>query len=132
MQSHQLPCAAVFVAAAAALWHAIFPAAPALPPPWPPGPSHELECSCDEELRELLKARGDLEWYRLAALALAVACLALTAASASLCLLAAGWCGAGSALATRRHAPGPRATVGPPAPATPDVLASLAASEVRR
>ena len=132
MHSDQLPWATAFVAATAWLLQSVWPIAPVALPEEPPAPSHELACSCDEELRELLQARGDLEWYRLACLALACACLVLGVASSCLALLAAGCCGAAGGRAAAKPAPAPARLDAPAAPATPAVLAALAAGEVRR
>ncbi|CAK0843206.1 unnamed protein product, partial [Prorocentrum cordatum] len=129
MQPDQLPWATACVAATAWLLQSVWPIAPVAPPVEPPAPSHEQACSCDEELRELLQARGDLEWYRLACFALACAGLVLGVASSCLALLAAGCCGAGGGRAAAKPTPPPARRDAPAAAATPAVLAALAASE---
>ena len=93
-------------------------------------------CTCEEELRELLNQQAALEWWRLLAAALgAVAGLAVVLlALVSLC-----WAGVCVWCCRTRPGPAPRPHAGaaaPPRPggarATPELLAILAAREVRR
>ena len=99
-------------------------------------------CTCDEELRQLLSQQAALEWWRLAAAVLGViAVLAVVL----LALIGLCWAGACGWCCRRRPAAppeGPRAAeavAAGPAPVlrprtkpTPELLAILAAQEVRR
>ena len=93
-------------------------------------------CSCDEELRQLLKANSDLEWHRLFLLAagtLLFCFLAVSVAVAS-ALLGCCWpCVCLEAARGRRRNQRPHSVkVGPANRSNDDILAILAANEVRR
>ena len=104
--------------------------------PAPAAPGHTLDCSCEAELRELLAAREQLEWWRLVALVLGLVAglLALGLLLGALCLAGLCRCCCGGAR--------PSSGVGAPAtrvkvetkPRVGDtlLLQLLAAAEMRR
>ena len=99
-------------------------------------PVHE-GCSCDEELRQLLRANADLEWHRLFLIAAAFLLASLLLIAGVLSIAALGCCWPCACLAGLRARPrGVIASRGQRERKTEEaqsnLLAILAANEVRR
>lgn len=127
MFSNNLHSAWVTVAAAL-IWSWAQPA-----PPTAPAAAEPLFGGGDRELRELLRARSDLEWFRLVACFLGVVAAFLLVAALALigCLL--GCCqSCYAAFVSRAGAGRAEAPLSPARRGDPNLLAFLVASEVRR
>ena len=107
-------------------------------PDWSRAPAFAHEsCSCDEELRQLLRAHSDLEWFRLFLIlaATVLACLVIAAAGIATAVLGCCWpCAYLACLRPRARDSYPVRARSPLARdhKQADLLAILAAGEIRR